>query len=125
MRFPTLPCFLSRRNGSMGGRQKPLIEDPLVELPASMRAALSSGDNMNTDEEVLSNDMAHTRAMPGGPSSSSLSVGLSRAPPRVCTMPTPHPLRSHACLPAHINLQVLDASSASYSQQGRAMTFRS
>ena len=75
--------IVSRRNGSAGGRPKPLIEDPLVELPASMRAALSSGGINTDEEEVLSNSMAHTRAMSDAPSSSSLSVGLSRAPPRV------------------------------------------
>jgi hypothetical protein len=53
-----------------------------------MRAALSgSAGRMDTDEEVLSNSMAHTRAMPG-PSSSALSVGLSRAPPRVRSPPS-------------------------------------
>ena len=80
-------AIVGRRNGSAGGRNKPLIEDPLVELPASMRAALSSGGDLNTEEEVLSNSMAHTRAMPSVPSSSSLSVGLSRAPPRVSFIP--------------------------------------
>ena len=82
----------------MGGRPKPLIEDPLVELPASMRAALSSGGGINTDEEVLSNSMAHTRAMPDAPSSSSLSIGLSRAPPRVSFWILLPPVVPFSCL---------------------------
>lgn len=108
----------------MGGRQKPLMDDPLVELPASMRAALSSGGGrMNTDEEVLSNDMAHTRAMPGRPSSSSLSIGLSRAPPRVCLSPAMYPvpvtafvagLPSHCCLCPSVGSAAVPVASATF-----------